>query len=155
MRKNRVRLTESQLHRVIKESVEQVLTEMKWKTMHDAYRQAYDTGREEQGERIGKLYRDMYDQDEKWSPSIRNMLGRGSSYDNERHLHRDDETGDYLEVNSPFHGNDLWNDEDEIRGHQNRYTGESHPANRLNKMGQKRLDWKQGKIPSSKMRQDI
>ena len=34
--RNRVRLTESQLHNVIKESVKQVLSELDWKTYANA-----------------------------------------------------------------------------------------------------------------------
>ncbi len=36
MNKNRIRLTESQLHSIIKESVKQVLSELDWKTYANA-----------------------------------------------------------------------------------------------------------------------
>ena len=38
MRKNRIKLTESQLHKIIKESVRQMLSELDWKTLDNAAR---------------------------------------------------------------------------------------------------------------------
>ena len=40
--KNMVRLTESQLHNVINESVKQVLSELNWKTLYNAEKKAYE-----------------------------------------------------------------------------------------------------------------
>ena len=42
MKKNRIRLTESQLHNIIKESVKQMLSELDWKTYDNAARKKYD-----------------------------------------------------------------------------------------------------------------
>ena len=42
--KQRIRLTESDLHRVIKESVRQVLSELDWRTYHSAYEKASEQG---------------------------------------------------------------------------------------------------------------
>lgn len=44
--RNKVRLTESQLHNVIMESVKQVLTELDWKTYANAAKKAYEKGRD-------------------------------------------------------------------------------------------------------------
>lgn len=44
--RNRVRLTESQLHQVIKESVRQVLSELDWKTYQSAYEKQHARGYE-------------------------------------------------------------------------------------------------------------
>lgn len=46
MKKNRIRLTESQLHSVIKESVKQVLSELDWKTYANAAKKSYEQGRD-------------------------------------------------------------------------------------------------------------
>ena len=40
MKKNRIRLTESQLHKVIKESVKRVLNEVSTDTLHNAYQKS-------------------------------------------------------------------------------------------------------------------
>ena len=42
MRKNRIRLTESQLHKLIKESVKRVLNEVSTDTLHNAYQKSQD-----------------------------------------------------------------------------------------------------------------
>ena len=44
--RNKVRLTESQLHNVIMESVKQVLTELDWKTYANAAKKSYEQGRD-------------------------------------------------------------------------------------------------------------
>ena len=41
--KRTIRLTESDLHRIIKESVKQCLTELDWKTYMNAAKKAYDS----------------------------------------------------------------------------------------------------------------
>lgn len=46
MMNNRIRLTESQLHKVIKESVKQVLSELDWKTFANAAKVAREKGRD-------------------------------------------------------------------------------------------------------------
>ena len=47
--RNKVRLTESQLHNVIMESVKQVLTELDWKTYANAAKKSYEKGRDDSG----------------------------------------------------------------------------------------------------------
>lgn len=42
MRKNRIRLTESDLHRIVKESVKRVLNEVSTDTLHNAYQKSQD-----------------------------------------------------------------------------------------------------------------
>ena len=42
MRKNRIRLTESDLHRIVKESVKRVLNEVSTDTLHNAYQKSKD-----------------------------------------------------------------------------------------------------------------
>ena len=42
MKKNRIRLTESDLHRIVKESVKRVLNEVSTDTLHNAYQKSQD-----------------------------------------------------------------------------------------------------------------
>ena len=49
---NKIRLTESQLHRVIKESVNRLLTELFLKTMNSAYKKLMDSGQEERAKQL-------------------------------------------------------------------------------------------------------
>ena len=44
MKKNRIRLTESQLHNLIKESARQILSELDWKTYANAAKKRYSQG---------------------------------------------------------------------------------------------------------------
>lgn len=63
MKKNRIRLSESQLHRVIKESVKQVLSELDWKTYANAASKRYNQGKYDNAEELGKAARDAFNRD--------------------------------------------------------------------------------------------
>jgi hypothetical protein len=54
----RIRLTESQLHRVIKESVNKILNELKGSTVQHAFNSLRDSGRDEQADNIADIYDD-------------------------------------------------------------------------------------------------
>ena len=55
---SKIRLTESQLHKVIKESVNKILKELKGSTIQRAYNSALDQGRNDQAEHIADMYDD-------------------------------------------------------------------------------------------------
>lgn len=61
--KNRIRLSESQLHKVIKESVKNVLNELDWGTYDSAMRKAAARGDYERAGRFGSASRDAYNRD--------------------------------------------------------------------------------------------
>ena len=68
MKKNRIRLTESQLHKVIKESVKQVLSELDWKTYANAAEKAKERWSNTFDDKKSRQkYRDMWDKFDKAS----------------------------------------------------------------------------------------
>ena len=58
--KNRIRLTESELHRIIKESVRNVLNELDRSTMQSAYDKMRQQGRYAQARSMNNTFNDMY-----------------------------------------------------------------------------------------------
>ena len=58
--KNRIRLTESDLHRIVKESVNGILSELDRSTMQNAYNQMIQQGRRGQAAAMNDTFNDMY-----------------------------------------------------------------------------------------------
>jgi hypothetical protein len=77
--KRNIRITESQLHRVIKESVNKILNELSYPTMQSAYQKAMQmyqrTGDErykQQADRIEQLFQSMYSDGEQGNRHVPN-----------------------------------------------------------------------------------
>lgn len=79
MKKNRVRLTESQLHRVINESVKQVLSELDWKTYANAARQRKNQGNVNNSKELKKASARAFN---KQYPSINTTINAKYGLDN-------------------------------------------------------------------------
>ena len=61
--KKLIRLTESDLHRIVKESVNNVLTELDWKTYANAANKAIERGNTKRGDRFGDAAKDAFNRD--------------------------------------------------------------------------------------------
>lgn len=60
MNKRLIRLTESDLHRIVKESVNKILTELDRSTMQSAYDKMIQQGRRAQADSMNDTFNDMY-----------------------------------------------------------------------------------------------
>lgn len=58
--KQRIRLTESDLHRIVKESVNRILLELNRSTMQSAYDKMIQQGRRGQAASMNDTFNDMY-----------------------------------------------------------------------------------------------
>lgn len=144
-RKNKVRLTESQLHRVIKESVKQVLSELDWKTYMNAARGRKAQSKDIRAEREKVFPRSRFASERNWADDSSDELekyaqdafqkqhgknGKPYQYDGEssdylgRNDYRDDDWGFETRHNS---GDKYWNGEEAERiGHYRYGNGFPH-----------------------------
>ena len=63
MNKKLIRLTESDLHRIVRESVNNVLTELDWKTYMNAAKKDWENGNEERAERFAAAAEDAFNKE--------------------------------------------------------------------------------------------
>ena len=66
MNKKLIRLTESDLHRIVKESVNKVLTELDWKTYANAHQKAKLRGDKDRAGKFGRAAIDNFNKDYKY-----------------------------------------------------------------------------------------
>jgi hypothetical protein len=133
MNMSKIRLSEAQLHRVIKESVKKVLKELSYQTMRNAYNKANNTnGHLSTAAGIYSRYQDMY---------------RGH-----------DKDGNFQDTNL---GNDFNHEpwEDNIEGKEGRQFSNGaqlgNPSQNTIQAGQRFSQWKNGNVDSRQMRTDI
>ncbi len=82
MKNNKVRLTESQLHNVIKESVKQVLSELDWKTYANAEKKALEKYRDAHGYKDKDRYAKLHN---KFRKARQNAFNKEYAYDDGNH----------------------------------------------------------------------
>lgn len=80
--RNKVRLTESQLHNVIKESVKQVLTELDWKTYQNAAKKAHLIALDDIDDRDNEAYQKMLSKSARFRRAAEDAFNRDYGTDN-------------------------------------------------------------------------